>query len=321
MIVVTGGAGFVGSNVARALVAEGRQVVVVDDAATSGPRSNLAGLGVADQIGHTEYLERVRRRPADALASVEAVVHQGACTSTTETDEVMLAATNVDWSLAIVDACLARGVPVVYASSAAVYGPGPDFSEDPANERPLNAYARSKARLDAEVRTRLAAGATGLVGLRYFNVYGPGEGHKGPMASTVRQFADQVLATGTARVFGAGEGAEAGQHRRDFVHVDDVVGVVRWFLDRQAAAGIFNVGTGRARTFAEVAHLVAATLGRGEVAPIDFPDHLRGRYQARTEADLGALRSAGFDRAFEPIDTGVPRYVEDLRAARHGAPR
>lgn len=317
MIVVTGGAGFIGSNLVRALVAEGREVVVVDDAAIAG-RATLDGVAVADRIGHREFLDRVERRPADALASVEAVLHQGACTSTTEDDEDLLTATNVTWSLAVVDACLLRAVPVVYASSAAVYGPGPAFAEDPSNEQPLNPYARSKAQLDAEVRARLATGATGLVGLRYFNVYGPGEAHKGPMASTIRQFTEQVLASGTARVFGEGEGAPAGAHRRDFVHVDDVVAVVRWFLGHPDRAGIYNVGTGRARSFAEVADLVVGALGRGEVATVAFPDHLRGRYQARTEADLTALRAAGCDHRFEPIERGIPRYVADLLAERPG---
>lgn len=309
MIIVTGGAGFIGGNVARSLAAASIDVVVVDDADPSRT-GLLADVAIFDHRPQDALLEVLGGdRPP---AGLEAVVHQGACADTTVTDEAFLQATNVDYTIALVDACQRWGVPLVYASSAAVYGAGPRFDEAAGNERPRNAYARSKAQVDVVVRQRLADLRAPVVGLRYFNVYGPGERHKGAMASMVVQLVDQVRSSGEARLFGAGEGAEAGKHQRDFVHVDDVVQLVRWFLDRPSVSGIFNCGTGQARTFLDLAGLVVGTLGTGTITTVPFPAHLRGRYQSHTCADLRALRAAGYDRPFEPIDRGVPRYVAEL---------
>ena len=244
-----------------------------------------------------------------ALAGVEAVLHQGACSSTTVDDEAFLADNNLGCSIEVFEACQRAGVPLVYASSASVYGTGPDFVERPGHERPLNAYARSKAAFDQYVAERLDRLVAPVVGLRYFNVYGPGEAHKAEMASQALQLSDQVAADGVARIFGAGEGAAAGQHRRDFVHVHDVVAVVRWFLAHPEARGIFNCGTGESRTFQDLADAVVAAMGHGEVVPVPFPDSLRGRYQSHTEADLTALRATGCDVAFRSLEDGVAGYV------------
>lgn len=309
MILVTGGAGFIGSNLVRALVADGHEVVVVDDADLA---ANLDGVAVAEHLGQDELLARLADGPS-ALAGVEAVLHQGACSDTTEQDEDFLERTNVRYSIALYDACQAAGVPLVYASSASVYGTGEaDDGVAVAADRPLNGYARSKQRVDAYVASRASQRTSQVVGLRYFNVYGPGEGQKGPMASVAYQLHGQLARTGTASIFGAGGGAEAGQHRRDFVFVDDVVAVVRWFLDHPEHSGTFNCGTGTSRTFLDLAEAVVAEVGGGEIRFVPFPPSLEGRYQPDTRADLRRLRATGCDVAFTSLEDGVRRYVAVL---------
>lgn len=312
MIVVTGGSGFIGSNLVRSLVSAGREVIVVDD---SPPGPNLAGVAIVDHLGQDEFRRRLEGRPAP-LAGVVAVLHQGACSSTTEDDEQFLMANNWAYSRSVLDACIAGSVPLVYASSAAVYGAGHRFAEDAANLSPLNGYARSKARFDRDVEALLAkrpAGSSPVVGLRYFNVFGPGEAHKGPMASLVLQWWEQLRAQGRLRIFGAADGYEAGAQQRDFVHVDDVVSVVQWFLEHPRTSGIFNCGTGRSRSFGELAELVVAAFGRGEIEPVPFPDSLKGRYQPFTRADLARLRSVGCTHGFLSLEAGVERYAAVLR--------
>ncbi len=206
MIIVTGGAGFIGSRLVRSLVGDGHEVVVVDDATGEGPGGTLHGVDVEDHVGQEAFRAALAR--PNALRGVDVVLHQGACSDTTEADETFLWDNNVRYSVSVLDACQRDRVPLVYASSAAVHGRGVG------GEDPLNGYARSKAAVDAVVRERTPGRRAPIVGLRYFNVYGPGERHKGPMASMVLQVDDQIRSSGVARLFGAGEGAEAGQHRR-----------------------------------------------------------------------------------------------------------
>jgi ADP-L-glycero-D-manno-heptose 6-epimerase len=250
----------------------------------------------------------------NGLPEMTAVFHQGACAVTTETDGRYMLETNFTFSKRLFHACVDRRVPFLYASSAAVYGTGTDFAVDPANERPLNVYAYSKLLFDQYVRRYLEKAPYALVtGLRYFNVYGPGEAHKGAMASMVTQLHRQLRETGVARLFGEGAGYGPGEHRRDFVHVDDVVAVNLSFLEREETGGIVNVGTGQSRSFQEVARLLIDRLGKGKIKYVPFPHELKAKYQAFTEADLSGLRAAGYEAPFTPLEEGLDRCLAAWR--------
>ncbi len=312
MIIVTGGAGFIGSNLVKALNARGvDDILVVDDLSDGTKFRNLADCEIADYEDKDDFLARLSSG-AD-LGPVEAVIHEGACSTTTEWDGRFMMRNNYAYSRALLGWCLAREVPFLYASSASVYGAGPVFREAREHERPLNVYAWSKFLFDQHVRRVLPAARSQVVGFRYFNVYGPREQHKGGMASVAWHFHRQIRESGRCRLFEGSDGYGPGEQRRDFVHVDDAVAVALWFLDHPDRSGIFNVGTGRAQTFNEVARAVIAWHGRGEIEYIPFPEHLRGRYQSFTEADLTALRATGCDVRFRPVEEGVPAYLDWLR--------
>jgi len=312
MILVTGAAGFIGSNIVRCLNAHGRcDIVAVDNLEDGRKFENLVDLDLLD-YWDVDLLERHLAAPPYGLPPVSLVIHQGACSDTTEWNGRMMLETNFEVSKRLLHFCAERELPFIYASSAAVYGLGQVFAEESANERPLNVYGYSKLLFDRYVRRHLPALQSQVVGLRYFNVYGPGEAHKGAMASVAWHFRNQVRESGAVRLFEGSHGYGPGAQRRDFVHVDDVSEVVRWFVEHPEISGIFNVGTGRAQAFNDVARAVIAWSGNGEIDYIPFPEHLRGRYQAFTEADLTSLRAAGCPLSFRDVATGVGDYMAAL---------
>ncbi|HET8696250.1 MAG TPA: ADP-glyceromanno-heptose 6-epimerase [Gammaproteobacteria bacterium] len=311
MIVVTGGAGFIGSNLVRGLNRRGvRDVVVVDDLTDGRKFANLVDCDIADYWDKTMLLERLR---SGALERPDAIFHQGACAVTTEWDGRYMMDTNYRYSVELLEYCLARGVPLIYASSAAVYGASTVFKENHRDaERPLNVYGYSKLLFDRYVLRRLGDAGSQVAGLRYFNVYGPGEAHKGSMASVAWHLHGQVAAGGDARLFEGSGGYGAGEQRRDFVYVEDVVAVNLWLYDHRRVSGIFNVGTGASSTFNDVARAVLAWHGRGAIRYIPFPEDLKSRYQSFTEADIGALRAAGYNAPFRDVRSGIKAYLDTV---------
>lgn len=314
MIIVTGGAGMIGSNIVASLNARGERDILVVDEMTNGHKfSNLADLSIADYMDRDTFLSRIET--GFDFGAVSGIFHQGACSATTEWNGAYVMANNFEYSKSVLAFSQAAKTPLVYASSAATYGNGEIFVEQRNYENPLNVYAYSKMLFDEYVRTRLSALKAPVVGLRYFNVYGPREGHKGSMASVAYHLFNQIKENGTARLFGAYGDVAAGMQSRDFVHVDDVAAVNLWAVGA-GVSGIFNCGTGRAQPFLTVAQTMIDTLGEGALEFIDFPEHLVGHYQNFTQADLSALRAAGCDHGFRTVEEGVANYAGWL-ARRH----
>lgn len=314
MIIITGGAGFIGSNLVKALNARGRgDVLVVDNLSNGVKFKNLADCEIRDYQDKEDFLAWVSAgREADE--PIDAIVHLGACSSTTEWDGRYMMRNNYEYSKTLLDYCLERRIPFIYASSASVYGAGRVFKEQRDHEAPLNVYGYSKFLFDQHVRRLLPKAQSQIVGLRYFNVYGPREQHKGTMASVAFHLNNQLLAEGRVKLFEGCDGYGNGEQRRDFVYVGDTSAVKLWLLDHPAVSGIFNLGTGRSQSFNDVAQAVLKFHGRGTLDYIAFPDHLRGRYQSFTEADIGALRAAGYDAPFKTVEQGVHEYLSWLRA-------
>jgi ADP-L-glycero-D-manno-heptose 6-epimerase len=286
--------------------------VVVDELERASAEGRVPS-GIVGALDKDELLTRIEGGNL-GWPRCEGVVHLGAHTDTTDRDEGRLFRNNVQYSERLLAWALARGVPFLYASSAAVYGHGPWFAERPEFEAPLSGYARSKWLFDQQVRAVLAAAPSQVVGLRYFNVYGPGEAHKGPMASMVYRLREARRAGGPMRLFGESHGWAAGEQRRDFVHVADAVAVTRWFLERPDRSGIFNVGTGASTSFNELARLVSSHGGGGVIEYVPMPAAVRAAYQSYTCADLSALRRAGYAAAFQPVGVKVPEYLRQLDA-------
>ncbi|MEX2648398.1 MAG: ADP-glyceromanno-heptose 6-epimerase [Alphaproteobacteria bacterium] len=319
MIVVTGGAGFIGSNVVAALAARGGVAIVVCDRLGQDARwRNLARHEIAGIIPP----ERLTAALDAEAGGVEAIVHMGAATSTTETDVDRLVHDNIVATLDLWHWCARRGVRLITASSAAVYGDGTQGFDDDASPaalarlRPLNAYAWSKLVVDRRIARLLDEGEPRppqWSGLRFFNVYGPNEGHKGDMRSVVTSNAGAV-ARGERVVLFASDRPDIpdGGQRRDFVYVKDCVAVVLWLLDHPSVSGLFNVGTGRAQSFAELIGALYAAHGRpADIAYRPMPRELAGRYQYFTEAAIGRLRRAGYDAPFRDAAAGVENYVRN----------
>ena len=313
MIIVTGAAGFVGSNLVRGLNRAGeRDILAVDELSDGRKFENLVDCEIADYWDKDLLLERLN----GGLGFVpRRVYHQGACAVTTEWDGRFMMENNYRYSTELFEYCVAAGVPLIYASSAAVYGGGDCFEEDAGAERPLNVYGYSKLMFDRYVRRRFDGVRSQVVGLRYFNIYGPRESYKGPMASVAWQLHRQVRKDGEVRLFRGSGGYGDGEQLRDFVFVDDVVDVNLWFGRHADVSGIFNVGTGRAATFNELADVVIGWHGTGCKRYIPFPERLERAYQSFTQADIAKLRRAGYDRPFADVASGVRSYLEILDGA------
>jgi len=312
MLIVTGGAGFIGSNVVRGLNAAGHHdIVVVDDLSDGHKFSNIVDCSIIDYWDKREFFERLE----NLKEAPEAILHQGACAVTTEWDGRYMLAENYQYSVDLFQYCTRNEVPLIYASSAAIYGANTTFDEnDPSVERPLNVYGYSKLLFDRYVRNHMNAAGAQVVGLRYFNVYGPNEAHKGSMASVVWHLSRELEQTGELRLFEGSHGYGDGEQRRDFIYVDDVVNIVLWFLAHRDVSGIFNVGTGASASFNDLANAVIDYFGKGELRYIPFPDRLETSYQSFTEADIGTLRDAGYTAPFDDIRAGVRKYLDALKS-------
>ncbi|MEQ8204547.1 MAG: ADP-glyceromanno-heptose 6-epimerase [Woeseia sp.] len=312
MHVVTGGAGFVGSNLARSLLEQGADdVLIVDDLSDGHKFRNIADLPIVDYMDRAEFLQRVEN-DAGFVRNMTAILHQGACSTTTEWDGKYMMENNYSYSKTLLHRCLEFDVPLIYASSAAVYGDASAFVESPENERPLNVYGYSKLLFDQYVRRLSLTDKQQVVGLRYFNVYGPREQHKASMASVAYHFNQQLQDDHEVRLFEGCDGYEDGEQQRDFVYVDDIAAVNLWFLQQRNVSGVFNAGTGRAQSFNDVAKAVIKWHGRGRIRYVAFPEHLKGAYQSYTQADLTALRATGCDVEFRDVAHGVRDYLDAL---------
>ena len=328
-IVVTGAAGFIGSNIVRALNERGQTGIIAVDNLTRGDKfRNLVDCDIVDYLDKRDFLSSLQAGDFDGV--VEAVLHQGACSDTMASDGRYVMDNNYRYSLALLEFCIDEAVPLIYASSAAVYGAGSVFREERGCEAPLNVYGYSKLLFDQAVRRRIGEADAQIAGFRYFNVYGPREWHKGRMASVAWHFFQQFRDQGRVRPFRGSGGYGDGEQRRDFVSVEDVVKVNLHFLDHRDLSGIFNVGTGRAQSFNDVACAVvnasreaqgrqvlslAEMQAEGLIEYAPFPDALRGKYQHYTQSDIGILRRAGYEEPFLAVEDGVRRYCRALLGA------
>ncbi len=312
MIIVTGGAGFIGANIVKGLNERGREDILVVDNLSNGVKfKNIADCEILDYMDKEDFIEFVRAGKAFP-ERVEAIFHEGACSSTTEWDGRYMMRNNYEYSKTLLHYCLDNNVSYLYASSASVYGDGRTFKETREHEEPLNVYGYSKFQFDQYVRRLMPTAQNQIVGFRYFNVYGPREQHKGSMASVAFHFNNQVKESGQLKLFEGCDGYANGEQRRDFVYVGDVTDVNLWFLDNPDKSGIFNLGTGRSQTFNDVANAVINWHGKGSIEYIPFPEHLKGRYQSFTEADIAALREVGYDKPFKSVEEGVNAYLDIL---------
>lgn len=314
MIVVTGGAGFIGSQLVSGLNRIGRNDVIVVDDLTDGKKFvNLAINNIADYIDKVDFRRLLDRR--DPLCDkIEFIFHQGACSTTTEWDGHYMMDNNYTYSKELLHFSLEKSIPFVYASSAAVYGVNTRFDEKSENESPINVYGYSKLLFDNYIRRLMPEIKSQVIGLRYFNVYGPGEAHKKNMASVIYHFNNQIKETGELKLFEGSHGYADGEQLRDFVFVDDVTNVNLWCMKNPEVSGIFNVGTGKSNSFNDIAKAVIDWHGKGDIHYISFPESLKESYQSFTEADIVNLRSAGYEHEFTTIKDGVNSYLNILNS-------
>jgi ADP-L-glycero-D-manno-heptose 6-epimerase len=326
--VVTGAAGFIGSNLVKALNERGEtNIIAVDNMKKADKFKNLVDCEIADYMDKEDFIGLLQEGSFDGILA--AVLHEGACSDTMETDGHYMMENNYRYSLEILNHCQNEEVPFLYASSASVYGGGGVFKESREHESPLNVYAYSKFLFDQVVRRRWATRDAQIAGFRYFNVYGPREQHKGRMASVAYHFFNQYRADGYVRLFEGCDGYANGGQLRDFVSIEDVVKVNMFFLDHPGKSGIFNLGTGKAQSFNDVAVATINTLraakGEGKltleqmqqqqlIRYIPFPEQLKGKYQSYTQADMSAMREIGYAEPFLSVEQGTANYVNYMLA-------
>lgn len=330
-IIVTGAAGFIGSNIIHGLNQRGFTDIIAVDNLTNGDKAlNLVDLTISDYLDKHDFYDALL---AGRFGQVEAIFHEGACSSTTEQDGRYMMANNFETSKKVLAYSQQTGARLLYASSAATYGASSTFREEPAYEKPLNVYGYSKLLFDQVVRRSLPTLTTQVAGFRYFNVYGPREQHKGGMASVAFHNFNQFMATGSVKLFGEYGDCKPGEQKRDFIFVEDLVNVKLWFFDHPEHSGVFNLGTGKAQPFNDIAVTVVNSVRQmqglaplsitdmvsaGTLEYIPFPEKLRGKYQCFTQADMHQLEAIGCDVTFHDVAHGVSRYVQDLFARHQG---
>jgi len=340
MIIVTGGFGFIGSNIVHALNKAGHKDIIVVDDLTEGQKfKNLVGADIVDFWDKDSLFEKLEEQfppcqgrvreglqisteeetPSNSPLTgggqkepLQAIFHQGACSATTEWNGKFMMENNYEYSKKLLHFCLDNSIQFIYASSAATYGNNLTFVEDPENEEPINVYGYSKYLFDQYVRKILPTAKSQIAGMRYFNVYGPRESHKGSMASVAYHQDQQMRKGDSVKLFEGTEGYGNGEQRRDFVFVEDVANVNLWFFDHPTKSGIFNVGTGRSEPFNAISKAVLDFYQRGKIDYVPFPEHLKGHYQNFTEADITRLREAGYTAPFKTVAEGVKAYLEWL---------
>ena len=290
-----------------------KDIIAVDDHSNIQLKENIAHCEIQDYIDIEEFLDQVISNQLDNKG-IRAVFHQGACSNTMEWDAEYLYKNNLLYSKELLKLSKKLNIPLIYASSASVYGSGEEFKEFIENEDPINLYAYSKFKFDQIVRKELEDSTSQIVGLRYFNVYGPQERHKKNMASVAFHLHNQLKEAEEIKLFKGSDGFEDGEQRRDFIYVEDVVKVNLWFLENPNVSGIFNVGTGESQTFNDVAEAVIDWNKKGKIKYIDFPEKLKGAYQSYTQADIAKLREAGYEEEFLNVQDGVKRYLDTIES-------
>ena len=312
MIIVTGGAGFIGSNLVYGLNKIGHTDILVVDDLTDGTKfGNIVDFKIRDYWDKDQLKQFVINKNTFPQ-NITAIFHQGACSTTTEWDGRFMMQNNYEYSKILLHYCVEHAIPFFYASSGSVYGINSKFTESEENESPVNIYGYSKYLFDVYVRQFAMTAQSQVVGLRYFNVYGPREAHKKSMASVVFHFNEQLLSTDVVSLFKGSAGYGNGEQRRDFIHVDDVISVNLWCMKNTAPNGIYNFGTGKSQSFNDIANAVIKWHGHGKIEYIDFPEKLENCYQSYTQADISALRNAGYDKDFIPLTKGVNEYLDWL---------
>ncbi|MHC1714488.1 MAG: ADP-glyceromanno-heptose 6-epimerase [Acidaminococcaceae bacterium] len=313
MIIVTGGAGFIGSNIVKGLNDRGREdVLIVDNLTNMVKFKNIQGLKALDYMDKQNFIDAIKNGKFDDT-NIEVIFHEGACSDTMEYNGKYMMENNFEYTKTLMHFALKKKIQLIYASSASTYGSGKHgFSEKPACEEALNVYAFSKLFFDNYARRYFDNAESQIVGLRYFNVYGPQENHKGKMASMIFQMFNQWKAEGKVKLFEGIDGYGNGEQVRDFIYVKDVVKVNFFFWDHPELKGIYNCGTGHAHTFNTLAKGVLKYFGSGELEYVPFPEVLKGKYQSFTEADSSKLLAAGYDGGFTDIEEAIAEYCELL---------